>query len=233
MDKYWSYSSNVAGRDKVYRFVQYLSKFLSWYGQRHGDKNDIVKMLTQLEKSMSTSRKLFRFGRSLEALRSARRAINLQSYILSLTLTTSHTNKAVFLLIDHYIWMGRVGILTIDDKYWSDKASRFWLLSLILGFIRDLYALRVSTEKSLEDRHNEKPYQSEGACDVLIAVFRALKNNPQATMDLIKNGCDIVIPANSLGIINVNNGVVGLCGVLSSVLAALQVCSPQLKLAPN
>lgn len=176
---------------------------------------------------------MFRFGRSLEAVRSARRAVNLQSYMLSLILTTSHTNKAVYLLIDHYIWMGRVGLLKIDDKYWGDKASRFWLLSLILGFVRDLYSLRVSTEKSLEDRHNEKPYKSEGAGDIVMAVFYALRNNPQAALDLVKNGCDIVIPANSLGIINVNNGVVGLCGVLSSILAGLQVYYPQLKLTPS
>lgn len=169
----------------------------------------------------------------MEALRSARRAINLQSYVLSLTLTTCHTNKAAFLLIDHYIWMGRVGILNIDDKYWSDKASRFWLLSLILGLIRDLYALRISTEKSLEDRHSEKPNHKEGACDVMMAILKALRNNPQATIDLLKNGCDIVIPANSLGVININSGVVGLCGVLSSILAAVQVWYPHLKLVPS
>lgn len=176
---------------------------------------------------------MFRLGRSAESWRAAQRAVSLQDYILATTLAISHTNKAMYLLIDHYIWLGRIGVLKMDQKYWSDKSSRFWLLSLILHVIRDLYAIRVSTEKSLEDRHRETPNSKEGIGDVLKAILYAMRRNPQATIDLIKNGCDIVIPASSMGIINTNSGVVGLCGMISSVLAAVQIASPKLKLVPN
>ena len=176
---------------------------------------------------------VFRFGRSIESLRAAQRAINLQNYVLSLTLTVSHTNKALYLLIDHYIWLGRVGILNIDHKTWGNRSSKFWLLSLILAFIRDIYALSLTMERSLKPKVLEGQKESSGPTDKLQAVLTAMRDNPQATIDIVKNGCDIVIPASSLGLINVNNGVVGLCGMVSTVLAALQVVEPSLKLKPN
>lgn len=232
MEKYIAYSNNATGRDKLFRLAQYSSKLLGWILETDNRK-DLVKLLGELEKSLSTSRKLFRFGRSIESVRAAQRAINLQSYVLSLTLTVSHTNKALYLLIDHYIWLGRVGVLSIDHKTWGDRSSRFWLLSLILAFIRDLYALKLTMDQSLESKMYERPGKSSTPADKLQALFNAIKRNPQATIDIVKNGCDIVIPAKSLGLINVNNGIVGLCGVISTLLAALQVANPSLKLKPN
>lgn len=231
MDDIFAFCNKTAGRDKLYRVTQYGSKFVIWYLLKNGKTENIVNTLKELEKLMSTSRKLFRFGKSIESLRAAQRAINLQNYLLSLTLTTSHANKAFYLLLDHYIWMGKVGLISTDLKMWTDSANKFWLASLLMAFGRDVYSLYVDMERSLQNRKYERGL--DGSESLPATFLKVLKRNPQATIDIIKNGCDIVIPATSLGYTNFNNGVVGLCGVLSSILAAVQIAKPSLKLKPN
>ncbi|XP_039271763.2 peroxisomal membrane protein 11A-like [Styela clava] len=228
MDDFLAFCNKTAGRDKLYRVTQYGSKFLVWYLLRNGNKENAVNMLIELEKLMSTSRKLFRFGKSVDSLRAAQRAINLQNYVLSLTLTTSHTNKAAYLLIDHYIWMGKVGLVHADLKKWTESANKFWLASLMMAFARDLYSLYINMQLLARDARRR-----EESISFQTYFSNFVKQNQQAIIDLLKNGFDIVIPANSLGYTNFNNGVVGLCGVLSSLLAAVQIAKPSMKLTPN
>lgn len=233
MDGLLAYCNQTQGRDKLYRITQYGSKLLGWWVVQHSNDKDLVDHLLKLEKTMSTSRKLFRFGRSIESFRAAQRAINLQNTVLQWTLTASHGNKALYLLIDHYVWLGRVGLLQANLKKWGNVASKFYLASLICAFLRDLYSLYVDAERCLqnakfEGKELERPKAKLG----FLLFVRVIQKNPQATLDCIKNGCDIVIPLSSLGYLGVNNGVVGACGVISSLIGAYQIAKPSIKLRP-
>jgi peroxin-11B len=45
------------GRDKTYRSVQYLARFLAWYEYRKGATKETVTRLTNLKSSIGLSRK--------------------------------------------------------------------------------------------------------------------------------------------------------------------------------
>lgn len=232
MNEFLDFGNKAQGRDKLFRVTQYACKFLGWHFSQQGKDENLINALTQLEKNVSTSRKLFRFGRSIDSLKAAQRAVNLQDYLVRLTMTASHTNKAFYLLVDHYVWLARVGVVAADLKKWSATASRFYLASLVFAFVRDLYALHITMERCLQNTKHEDVSDQYKVAAYAALFYKVVKRNPQAAVDLVKNACDIVIPAASLGYLNVNNGVVGVCGVISSLLGALQIASPSMKLKP-
>ena len=60
LDEIIRFTSRTAGRDKVYRTIQYASRFLAWYyikKQRAGDVLQLVEKFQNLESVMSLTRK--------------------------------------------------------------------------------------------------------------------------------------------------------------------------------
>lgn len=169
---------------------------------------------------------VFRFGRCIHSFRAAQKSINLDDAILRFTSTTSHLNKVFYLLLDHYIWLGRAGLITTDMKKWGTASFRFWFASLVMDLAKDFYVLSACLERTAQEK------EFEGQSNPASTLLKTLGREKNITVDLIKNGCNIVIPMSSLGYLNVNNGVVGLCGVVSSVLAGLQIAYPSLALKP-
>lgn len=63
-------------------------------------------------------------------------------------------------------------------------------------------------------------------------LAHVLHGNPALLLDLVKNLCDVMIPLDRLGLYPTSNGVVGACGLTSSVLAIITIIHPWLKLKP-
>lgn len=59
-----------------------------------------------------------------------------------------------------------------------------------------------------------------------------LRGNPPLLLDTLKNLCDVFIPLDKLGLYPTGPGLVGACGLTSSVLSILTVLYPWLKLKP-
>ena len=47
----------AVGRDKLYRTVQYMARFLSWYGARNGFSKEVIAQLNALKGTLALSRK--------------------------------------------------------------------------------------------------------------------------------------------------------------------------------
>ena len=154
---------------------------------------------------------------------------------LRITLTINHLNRAGFLLIDHYLWLGKVGWKKVDQK-WEFQSARFYLATIMLSILRDLYALHMTMVQLANARikDNKGGRQSSAVVAPVQEIRNALVTNVPATVDLVKNLFDFVIPATKLGYIpGKHNGVLGFCGLMSSVIGAYQVARPEIKLKPN
>ena len=168
---------------------------------------------------------------------------------MRVTITLSKLNQALYLFIDHIIWAHRVGIVKIDNKYYSDLSSRFWLATLILNLSRDLYQIAVlledtakqnrllEKERQLEQTSNgtrayaDGPVTSSGKI-TYSDFMECLRENPQVTLDTVKNGTDLFLPLSSLGYVDISPGLVGLFGLISSVVGVVTVWNSKLKLSP-
>jgi peroxin-11B len=61
----------TTGRDKLCRLVQYFAKFMKWYYEERDKNPALAKKWTALGQSMSSTRKVLRFFRSIAILRNA------------------------------------------------------------------------------------------------------------------------------------------------------------------
>ena len=58
--RFWS---TTVGRDKTYRTIQYMARFLAWYEYRKGATKETVARLTALKSSLGLSRKCESFSK--------------------------------------------------------------------------------------------------------------------------------------------------------------------------
>lgn len=231
MDWYIQFTGKTAGRDKVYRTLQYACKLLGWSLDELNYSPHLIENLSKLESHASTGRKFFRLGKSVDCIRSAQSSIHLLDPFLRTVLTINHLNRAGFLLIDHYLWLGKTGWKTVDQK-WEFQSARFYLATIMLSIIRDLYALHLTAIQLANARRNDK--DQAGSAPPVQKLHKALSANVPATLDLVKNLFDFVIPATKLGYIpGKHNGVLGFCGLMSSLIGAYQIARPEIKLKPN
>ncbi|XP_066301228.1 peroxisomal membrane protein 11B-like [Branchiostoma lanceolatum] len=235
MESFINFTAQTKGRDKLFRTVQYGSIFLR--AVLGSTNTDVVNKMKKLESQVSMTRKLMRFGKSLDSVEAARRASKLQDELLRVLLTASHTNRSIFLLFDHLVWLGRAGVLQTDVDRWNWLSLRFWFLSTVLSLLRDLYSM----QQALQIKHKHLPYPN-GVVDNELhfeakvrqeSLKRILAENLPLCIDTSKNVCDIVVQMTRLKVIDVSDGWVGFCGVVSSILGIMVIANPTLKLTPS
>ncbi|CAN9504168.1 unnamed protein product [Ophioblennius macclurei] len=153
-------------------------------------------------------------------------------------------------------------IPSLDQNKWSQRSFRYYLFALILNLTRDVYELRLLMEREARFRASKAPpsqgpdsmlpadqladlsspsYSTvlQAATFVWVSLRRRLHlvaavlyNNPPLLLDLLKNGCDVLVPLDRLGIYSTGPGLVGACGLTSSLLSILTILHPWLKLKP-
>ncbi|PVD19790.1 hypothetical protein C0Q70_20281 [Pomacea canaliculata] len=141
VDRIVKFTSQASGRDKLFRLVQYCSKFAWWYLTRANVADDLVDKLKKLSSSLSTARKFLRLGKSLDFVHSALRSLHISDDVLRWTITISKLNQAMYLMFDHIVLAGRIGIAKVDGEKWNRLSAQFWIVTLILGITRDIYEI--------------------------------------------------------------------------------------------
>ncbi|NXO88532.1 PX11B protein, partial [Certhia brachydactyla] len=159
-------------------------------------------------------------------------------------------NRALYLACDNILWAGKTGILPgLSMEKWSQRSFRYYLFALVVNLSRDVYELRVLLDraeatrkrgKSPETRKTPTQLQADGRFQrlrlhlqlQLHLLLQVLRDNPPLLLDLLRNSCDLLIPLEKLGLCRSSPGIVGFCGLTSSVLSILTILHPWLKLKP-
>ena len=163
---------------------------------------------------------VFRLGKSVDNFRGALQTVHLSNPILRLLITLVKLNRGIYLFFDHLIWVGRMRLATIDLGYWGRVSNRFWVLTIFLGLLRDLYELVITLQAEMK-RMSSSTSQALG---------NVVRNNPALVLDVVKNGADFWIPVSRLDIVYLPSGIVGLLGVVSSIAGLISVWNEHLKL---
>lgn len=182
----------------------------------------------------------------MNAIEAAKRSVQLSDRLLSLCLTVAHINRGLYFICDNVLWARSVGLVRdIDKERWSLNASRCYFLSLVMSLTRDVYAIaRLMVQRARDegfrqkmDRHlRENPEVADVVVPQLDAflflLLESLKSQPAIALDTVKNICDLFIPLNRLGLYESNAGVVGFCGLMSSLIGIFTLAQPELKVKP-
>ncbi|XP_056636004.1 peroxisomal membrane protein 11A [Diorhabda carinulata] len=230
MDQLIKLNNQTAGRDKIARILQYLSRFI-WHNLQKNRKNGVVG-LKNLEFQLSTFRKLLRFGRFAESIYATLPLFHEEEATIRYSLILSKITNALFLLADHILWLGRADLCTVDTERWSNLSNRYWLYSITMNLVRDFYEIS-KLLKSNKDHILPKKFNSNDTLKILLRTFSILSNNQSIVIDTVKNSCDFFIPLTSLGHVKLSPGTIGLLGVISSVAGLIVLLQPTKKMVPS
>ena len=163
----------------------------------------------------------------MDLLRVALHTLHLVNPVHRLLITLSKINRGLYLLFDHIVWAAKLKLITADAARWNKTASRFWVVAVVFGLLRDIYdllaAFKTELAQTTQGRRNRgRPISS--------AVSRTLVNHPALALDLLKNSTDIFIPLSNLQVVNMSSGAVGLMGVVSSICGLIALWNDSLKL---
>ncbi|KAF9368918.1 Peroxisomal membrane protein PMP27, partial [Podila verticillata] len=98
------FTATTVGRDKLYRGVQYFSRFLAWYLLRQGASKETVARFNNLKKTLGLSRKLMRFGKPIEHLEGAALATSVKDEFLRFCGVAKQLSYAGYLTFDGLIF---------------------------------------------------------------------------------------------------------------------------------
>lgn len=191
-------------REKCFRLVVYLSRFLSYYLQRQGFSPDVVNIFKDLKHHITIIRKGMRFLKPLNHLQAAAQTFDnkLMDRVLQKTTVIKNLGYVGYLSLDSITWLKLMNILSAKRfptiSTWS---SRFWLIALIAGVINSLRTLKISNAK-LEEKESEEINQK---------IYAAKRK-------LVWDFLDMFTCLNSLNYLHFTEGDVGLAGTITSIM---------------
>lgn len=195
-------------REKSFRLVAYLSRFLSYYLHRQGFSAELVKLFIDLKGHATFIRKGLRFLKPLNHLQEASRAYDnkLSDPVISWTTVVRNLGYAAYLSLDSITWFKMLGI--VDSKRFKTLptwCSRFWLIALIAGVINSLRTYEIN---------NEKLQSGDEKVDVDATKAKIYKAKRKLVWDFL----DMFIALNSLNYLHFTEGDVGLAGTITSLM---------------
>lgn len=180
----------------------------------------------------------------VHAIVAARRASQEPNLIPCFCLTVSNLNRALYFICDTLLWVKGVGLFPeINKKKWLNRATKCYYYSLVLSLAQDFYELcwrmeqTARTQKTKGDlpscsqqHQNSVSLTTDGLQPFLLLLWVTLRKHPPLLLDTVKNLCDLSSPLDRLGIYKSNPGVIGLCGLISSIVGIVTIARPHLRL---
>ncbi|CAK9826254.1 Peroxisomal membrane protein 11B [Anthophora retusa] len=231
MDIVIKLNEQTVGRDKIIRLLQYGSRAYWYYAQNIRSTQHSAEILRSLEYTFSSFRKLLRLGRCLDSLYSALKMMKYPDVALRVTLTLSKIANALFLLADHIIWIGRVGLHRVNVEKWSKVSNKYWLMSIIMNLTRDFYEIMKILECERKNVLTSTSKFSSCSWKQYELLFH-LRNHKAIMIDAIKNTCDLFIPLTALGFTKFTPGIIGIFGMISSIVGIYTLIYPLYKVTP-
>ncbi|KAF8559202.1 peroxisomal biogenesis factor 11, partial [Imleria badia] len=217
------YGATNLGRDKLYRTIQYLSRFLAWFFLSRGNKAEAIRW-NALKNHLALGRKLMRLGKPVEHLQAALRAAQSPTK-LGEQIATIGRQLAYFgyLTYDAIVWANAVKVISLKPSTTLRVASisnRFWLSGILLSITHSLLKAGRLAQEAKKLRASES-WGEKDLGDVAQREARQLaleKMRSDTRYQFVVDILDISIPASNLGLVNIDDGIVGLAGFISSVM---------------
>lgn len=210
---YLKYVSTTAGRDKLLRTIQYFSRFYAWYLYRTNALPSSIAPFEAIKKQFGLARKLLRVGKNVEHLKAAAVAYDAKSPdpFLKYCAVGRQLGYASYLSLDMATYLDAAGIRKSEAaKRLAKEAYRSWFVGLTFSAVSGVYTLYRLRER--ETRISKE--DGEG----VVESKRLQKERAAIHLQLISDLCDLTAPTSALGWVNLDDGIVGLAGTVSSLI---------------
>jgi peroxin-11B len=212
------------------RAIQYFARFYSWYLFRTNYPTKTITPWNQTKKQLSLVRKAMRLGKNVEHLKAAAVAYDSKNMdpVLKFCAVGRQLGYATYLTFDAATFvchsctlsdaqanprqLNQAGIRPSKSAAnYQKQAFRFWLTGITLNIVAGVYTL-------VQLRQKEAAIDKKDGEGVVEA--KKIQRERNATnLQLISDLADWIIPTAGLGYANFDEGIVGLAGTTSSLLA--------------
>jgi len=211
---YIRFIATTLGRDKALRLLQYLGRFLSWYLLRKGYSASAIAPWEAIKKQFGTGRRIMRVGKNVEHLKAVSVALDNKSLSpVSRYLTAARQlGYFGFLTLDTISFLDVSGIRPLPNlgKRIQRDTMRCWLAGITFSLAHSIYSLRELSEREKVAKKTEP----EGRLEAKKIQKERVAVKTQAICDV----CDITVPLSALGLVALDDGMVGLLGLVSSYI---------------
>ena len=226
------------GRDKALRLVQYLSRFLAWYTLRTNSPQTTVVQWAKLKANLGLVRKAMRIGKFVEHFRAAANAYDAKTLdpVIRFCTTGRQLGYGAYMLTDTLTYLDASGVRpSAMAKRMQVQAYKAWMTGLCFSVLNGVYTIYKS--KSEEAAQTDKAVAAEKTVEVKKlqryvfdssisswwkpSLLTLYSERNAAQTQLVSDLCDLFIPVSALGYINVDDGVVGLAGAVSSLIGLM------------
>ncbi|CAF1085234.1 unnamed protein product [Adineta ricciae] len=214
LDEIIRFTSRTAGRDKIYRTIQYASRFLAWYYiKKRGVANG--ELFQNIESMMSLTRKGMRLGRFVDYVKSVLESFHIRNKRIGTLFGLIAVCQGLFMFFDNILLLHRYKILHLTNaQRFQQYLYQVWLLWVSCALTRDYYEIQASFHIGQYHQKQDKSLMRQAN------LFWA---NKPLVIDTIKNLCDLYIPLSNLNVVRANPGLQGFAGTVSSLLGLLQL----------
>ena len=236
-----------SGRDKIARIIQYGGLFLAWLIEKYNLPRPLISRLVtklvnrdvelgqgirNMSSSAGSARKVFRLFGFIEQLRSAISALSLMDPLRRLLIFTAKLSSALYLFSDNLVWAESVKVIRINADKFKTFEYRLWSIQLVLSCLRDTYEWGLLAKHECERAENERVHEVTPieVKPLYSRLFSLCSQNQDLTMDSVTNLLDLLIPLNKLGYTHIPEHLIGLIGLITSILRLVPIASPIYKL---
>ncbi|KAJ5662042.1 Peroxisomal biogenesis factor 11 [Penicillium maclennaniae] len=206
--------ATTVGRDKLLRTLQYFSRFYAWYLYRTNRPQSEIDPYNAVKKQFGTTRKIMRIGKFLEHLKAASVALDNKSIVdpvLRYLAVGRQLGYAGYLTLDAVTVVDAIGFRKLESaKRLQESAYRAWGAGLLCSALAGLYTLfRLQEKEKTVDRK-----EGEG----VVEAKKIEKERAAARIQLLSDLCDLTAPVSALGLVALDDGLVGIAGTVSSLI---------------
>ncbi|POS82367.1 putative peroxisomal membrane protein PMP27 [Erysiphe pulchra] len=213
VDHYLKFVATTTGRDKLIRTCQYFARFYAWYLFRTNKTPSEIAPFEAIKKQFSLARKLLRIGKNVEHFKAACLAADSKNLdaMSRFCAVGRQLGYAGYLSFDAAAYLDAAGIVKNSSiKRLQRESNKCWMCGLLFSTVSGLYSLYLlKQQESRIDRKNGED---------VVASRRIQKERTAINLQLISDLCDLTIPTSAIGLVELDDGIVGLAGTLSSLI---------------
>ncbi|KAI9712701.1 MAG: Peroxisomal membrane protein PMP27 [Bogoriella megaspora] len=213
VDHYLRYVATTVGRDKLLRTLQYFSRFYAWYLYRTNHTASEIAPYEAIKKQFGLSRKLMRVGKFVEHFQAAAKASDARNMdpVLKYCAIGRQLGYGFYLSFDAITYFDAAGIKPNSAaKRLQREAYKAWLFGLICNTVAGFYTLYHLRQRALKIDKKD----AEGT----VEQKKLQRERNVASLQLVSDLCDIAVPSSAVGYLNLDDGIVGLAGTVSSLI---------------
>ncbi|KAI0651704.1 peroxisomal biogenesis factor 11 [Trametes meyenii] len=216
--------NTTLGRDKLYRGLQYFARFFAWLLLSRGYKIQAARW-DALKSHLALGRKLLRLGKFMENAQAALRALVAPGETGErITLIGRQLGYFGYLFLDNIAWANNIkfyNLLPSTTQKLNKRVMQFWFTGIVFSIAHGLLkAGRLANEVKKLQGQTWAEKSAEAERDLRLHDLQVARE--AVRYQFIIDVLDVWIPATNIGLVNLNDGVLGIFGFITSLLALRQ-----------